>query len=373
MSTHRYSQLVTRAIDDFELDLTGLCVYTEAATGAYRVTAPLAALAGADQVYAIAKESRHGDRSDAISQTEKLAAAVGVRDRIQFVSRKRREHVGEADVITNSGFVRPIDATVVSWMKPTAVVPLMYETWEFRPEDVDIEACWRDGVPVLGTDEGDERVLTKEYVGPLVVKLALEEEIEVFQSNIVLVGSGPMAGHAVRGLEALGAVVTVVSREPRDPIIEDRQDARTLAGPHIHDRLSEADALVLVEHWEDAEIVGSHGDITASQLAQLNPSIVVIHVCGSVDGDDIASADVRCTPSDPARFGHMSFTLGYVGPKPIVKLQAAGLRVGQLMARGRNAGASPIETVEALQDDPIVDDFSEEFKSRRDFGRPGSQ
>ena len=43
---------------------------------------------------------------------------------------RRRPWSPEADVVTNSGHVRPIDAETVAWMKPTAVVPLMYEAWE---------------------------------------------------------------------------------------------------------------------------------------------------------------------------------------------------------------------------------------------------
>jgi hypothetical protein len=48
-------------------------------------------------------------------------------------------------VVTNSGHVRPIDEAMVALMKPTAVVPLMFEAWEAEAgrSDLDIPALRR--------------------------------------------------------------------------------------------------------------------------------------------------------------------------------------------------------------------------------------
>ncbi|WP_156952309.1 hypothetical protein [Bradyrhizobium sp. WSM1743] len=52
------------AIARMELDLSGLTVLTEAASGAYAVTAVLAGMAGAKHVYAFTKTGRHGTVAD---------------------------------------------------------------------------------------------------------------------------------------------------------------------------------------------------------------------------------------------------------------------------------------------------------------------
>ena len=68
------------------LDLSGLNVVTEAATGAFAVTAAIAALAGAE-VQAIAADSQYGSFDDARIATLSVAAACGVEPRVHVLPR----------------------------------------------------------------------------------------------------------------------------------------------------------------------------------------------------------------------------------------------------------------------------------------------
>ena len=77
-SLPRLRALMDRAIATTELDLSGLTVLTEAATGAYATTAVVAAMAGAARVYAFAKPSRHGSVADVEAEVLKLASFAGV-------------------------------------------------------------------------------------------------------------------------------------------------------------------------------------------------------------------------------------------------------------------------------------------------------
>jgi len=364
MSTHRIARLIERAVADFSLDFSGLTVYTEAATGAYATTAPIAAAAGADEVVAISADSPYGTAADAREQTVNIAEEIGCNGRIRFVSEKRKSDFRQVDVVTNTGFVRPIDDTVVSWLKPTATVPLMFEPWEFRDADIDIRACWRKGVPVLGTDESDDRVMTQHYLGSLAAKLLFEADIEVLNTRVAVVGSGQMAVYTVDYLRTYGADVVHVSPVENTPELEESRDRRRLNHPSAE--LSTLDAVVVVEHHDDYDILGDWDDISAAELAAVNPSIRVVHVCGALDTEAVAAADLSCLPSDPAPFGSMSYTTGYLGPRPVIDLHAAGLRVGELLARRRRAGDSVEEATDVVAAHSVAADFSEEFK--RDYG-----
>ena len=55
--------------------------------------------------------------------------------------------------MTNSCLVRPIDRELIAVLKPTVVIPLMWETWEFRSFDFDFNYCKERGIVVLGTNE----------------------------------------------------------------------------------------------------------------------------------------------------------------------------------------------------------------------------
>ena len=94
--------------------MRGRVVVTEAATGAYGVTPVLAALAGAREVHAVAGDSRFGTAEEAIASTENLAAAAGVGDRIELLTSKDAAPLEDADIVTNSGHLRPLDGPTVA-------------------------------------------------------------------------------------------------------------------------------------------------------------------------------------------------------------------------------------------------------------------
>src|SRR5919202_4722250 len=137
LDPRRLIRLMDAAIERCNLELSGLTVLTEAASGAYVVTSVLAAMAGAD-VYALAAGTAYASSERIRELTAELARLGKVVDRIQLVDGKDSDLVRTADIVTNSGQVRPIDAKMVTGMKPSAVVPLMYESWEYRQADVDL-------------------------------------------------------------------------------------------------------------------------------------------------------------------------------------------------------------------------------------------
>lgn len=122
-NTLRMVRLMREAIARVKLDLSGMVIVTEAATGAYAVTPVIAALAGAHRVYAMARSSKYGAFQEVVEQTQSLAELAGVQESIEVVNRITKRMIGQADIITNSGHVRPIDARKIGWMKSTAVIP----------------------------------------------------------------------------------------------------------------------------------------------------------------------------------------------------------------------------------------------------------
>src|SRR5512133_1180596 len=79
-------RLTRRAIADQQLELSGLRVLTEAAVGYGRVTAVIAAMAGAEAVFAIGRDTPQASRKAAEEQTLWLARLAGVHERIRFFS-----------------------------------------------------------------------------------------------------------------------------------------------------------------------------------------------------------------------------------------------------------------------------------------------
>ncbi|MCA9538994.1 MAG: hypothetical protein KC620_08895, partial [Myxococcales bacterium] len=205
MAEGRAERLIEAAIAAFELDLAGLTVFTEAATGPYAFVPVLAARAGA-RVFALATDSAFGAARQIADDTIGLARRFGVGERVSVVTERLHPALGECDVVTNTGPIRPIDAALIARLRPTAVVPLMWETWEWRPEEVDLAACRARDVLVLGTDESAPAVAFGGYLGALAIERLFAAGLEGYKSRVLLLGAG-LARPMAATLRAVGAEV----------------------------------------------------------------------------------------------------------------------------------------------------------------------
>lgn len=338
--------LIKNTIEQLQLDLSGLTVLTEAASGAYVCTPVIAVLAGADHVLAVTRDSQYASSETVIRLTRALESLCGIPNRVKIFTKRSLDLFAQADIVTNLGFVRPIDAEAVAVMKPTAVIPLMCETWEYRRRDVDLDACREKGIQVLGTNEDVEGLEVFDYSGVLCLKMLLDAQIEIHKSRIIVVSTDKFGKAITEYLKKSGAKVELF------PGIPNAQ------------RLRAADGLVIADYTRSDEILGSRGDMAASQLAEAAPFITVVPFCGLVDVQSLQSEGITVIPPRPVPSRRMAITLAGIGPRPIVELHTAGLKVGELMAQQRMKGLSRHEAELIALEDPIAQAFVEGFGSR---------
>jgi hypothetical protein len=306
------------AIDRCQLELTDRTVLTEAATGAYVVTPILAAMAGAN-VYALTLDTPYASADEIHSMSVELARTAAVTDRIQFIRSKDLRCVGAADIVTNSGHVRPIDAGMVATMKESAVVPLMYESWEYRRFDVDLDACRARGIVVAGTNERHPDVDTYSCLGAMAIRQLHDAGIAVSGSRIVLLCDNPFSQFITEALKGGGAEV-----------VEAHGLTAEVLAPYC-------DAVLLAMR----PFMGH--DFTATDARLLShkaPGAVLVQFWGDADHAALDAAKVPVWPREAPRPGHMGVLPSDLGPEPVVRLQAGGLKVGQVLLRGIS-NASP--------------------------------
>ena len=315
LDPRRLVGLMTEAVRRCALDLSGRVVLTEAASGAYVVTPILAALADASRVIAVTRDSRHGSAAHVTARTRAIAAAASVAERIEIHPRRSADALRAADIVTNSGHVRPLDARAVGHMRPGAAISLMYEAWELRPADVDLDACRRRGVRVGGVNEAHPAVDLLSFLGVMAVKLLTDAGVSVYRSRLLLLCDNPFASFIENGLVAVGARV---------------------------DKAAGLDKVSPDEGW-DAILVALRprrapvlGNADARRLARWAPGAVVAQYWGDVDRAALRAAGVPVWPPAAPAPGHMGILPSAVGPEPIVRLQAGGLKVGEVLARAGN-------------------------------------
>jgi hypothetical protein len=332
----RARALAARLTDVLGLDLSGLTVLTEAATGPYLWTPLLAARAGADRVIAVTRDSRYGRKEDVASATNAAARGWSVDVDVRF--ELDRDAVAAADIITNSGFVRPISREMISWMKASAVVPLMWETWELRDSDLDLAACRKRGIAVLGTDESAATHELYGYGGFLALKLLFELGLEGYKSRVILLGGGAGLGRPARELlDGLGIPVAWFADDEPGAAGYDRLAA------FVDEHVADYDALLVLEHRSSLKLLGEDGLLDPVELAAKQPALRIGIVSGNVDGERLRASGLRVEPDVIRELGFMSYQASDLGIRPVLELYAAGLKVGEELARARLAGMSVAE------------------------------
>jgi hypothetical protein len=344
----RLVKLVNESIAFIELDLTGLTILTEAASGPYVVTPVIAALAGADRVLALTKKSEHASIEEVTSQTRALEVLCNLDRSIEIFSNRTIDLFASADIITNLGFVRPINSEAIAAMKETAVIPLMCESWERREGDVDINACFKKKLPVLGTNEDSTGLDIFKYSGWLCLKLILSAQIEIHKNHILIVSRDKFGETIKNLLLKLDADVHLVSS------LRDIKD------------INKYDVLVVADYTREDYIIGPDGDIEVNYLTANAPSISIVQLCGRTDVDQLIAKGIAVYPGIDIESHRMVKTLSELGLKPVIELHTAGLKVGQAMASARLKGMSFTESIKyALANSPaqaIKDKLTNEAK-----------
>lgn len=327
------------AISAFELDLSGLTVLTEAASGHFVWTPLVAALAGARQVLAIAAGSRHGSVREVEATTMALARELGVDARVAVMTARDDARLGEVDVVTNLGFVRPLDRALLARLGRNAAVSLMCEPWELRSADVDIGACHDLGIPLLGTNEEDPRLSMFDYLPAIAEKLLAELQAPPAGARLAVLASGKFAGALRAGLRAAGATPEVFA----PPL---RRDDRAFEAS-----IAAADALIVADYpGTVGPLLGEGAAYTPADLAARNPDIRLVHIAGDLVREEVAAAGLRYAPEAFAPPGRMSVTAAVLGPEPVILLHGAGLKVGAALARARRRGLDADEAERAVLD-----------------------
>ncbi len=326
-------RLMADALARLKLDLRGLAVLTEAASDAYACTAVLAAMAGARWVYAYARDTRYGSCGDLARQTVALARAAGVVDRVEIVTSSPHGVAFEAQIVTNSGALRPIEAEVIGRLPPDAVIALMHEAWQFRPGDLDLAACLARQLPVVAVNQRHADVDLFAYVGDLAARQLHDAGFAIRGCRIGVICDNAFCLDICRTLERLDG--SVWHADSPEALPAERFDAILVAmNPHDRPAIDSEGIRRLVDRQGPVPIVQFWGDVDRPMLARLG---------------------ARIWPPEAPAPRHMGILFPALGPEALIRRQAGGLRAAELVYRGGAPAAMPGGLAELVR--PTVFEF----------------
>lgn len=322
------------AIDRLNLDLSGKIVLTEAATGAYIVTPVLAALAGAE-VYAFTRNTRYGTVNEVRGKTEELLAQFGNSElNVKVIDEITPEIIAKSDIITNAGHLRPLDSAKLQYAKTGAVIPLMYEAWEWRDADLDMEQCRRMGITVGATNERHPDVDVFNYLGDMALKMIFDAGLCPYKNRFVLICNndfGPFIAKVLSKVcEALAVCDTRDNRSKYEGLdidwIGDFPDVR------IPGEYKGSEAVIFTAYPFDKSWIGDESmPIPVRKIKEAAPEAVLLRYAGDID-ESYCSTQVSVYPAH-VHSGHMGILPSAIGNDPIIRLQSGGLKVAELLLK----------------------------------------
>ena len=300
---------IKKSIDKFNLNLKGKVVLTEACNGIYSCTAIIADFSGAKRVYALAKETKYGNFYD-IENNFKEYFENNLKNNILII--KSLDEINEKiDIVTNSGFLRPINKKYLPFLNNESVISLMYEPWEFRESDIDIALMNKNKIKIYGTNEHDVRLKTMDYIGLTVLYHLLDYKISYFSNKKILI---------------LG---NYEFTEPIERVlIENHYKVKVVNKYDCEFKDYDYDVFVVAEHKNKQLLIGPNKAYINKFM--LDEKSKVIHICGNVD---FKSVKFEYKPQSPASFGYMSYRTDFIDDMALIDLQTSSLKVAEGMIK----------------------------------------
>lgn len=316
--------------NEFKLNLEGLNILTEAATYNYSVTSVIAALGGAKAVFAIAKDSIYGTIKDILNHVLFLASYLKVQDKIKIIQSINDIDLRNINVVTNSGFVRPIDKNIINKLESGNLILLMYEPWEFRDIDIDLQLCKEKKISVWGINESNRKLNIFYYLGYAVLDILLNNHILPFISKILLIGFPLMIGKIYKILRLNNyKVFKVVDYNFK---IDEKF-------------LSKFDSIIVAENIRNNLIIGNSKD-SFINVKYIKNDCFVLHIAGNVD---FSKVDFKYFPININKFPYMSIRADYLSYKILSRLQFANFKVAQGFFLAKKMGLSVFERKQFIE------------------------
>lgn len=333
MNDQDLKKSIKKAVQELDLDLTGRVVLTEAASGPYCVTPLIAGLAGAE-VYAVGKSTSYGTAAEVFSELNLKLKSYEL-DLVRLTEWLSPEIIHHADIITNSGHLRPLDEEKLQHVKPGCVVALMYEAWELRESDLDLEFCKKQKIPVAAVNERHPAVGVFEYLGDMAAELIRKAGMNVRHNSFVLICNNEFGPYIARTLVKLGARIGVIDKPRNRPQYGDGVEWLTDRLEDLKDQsFRNCGAVIFTAYPFDQIWIADNARIPVDQLKKQFPNAVLLRFAGDVDTRALERSGIKYFPQ-VVKSGHMGILPSDIGYEPVIRLQAGGLKAAQALLENK--------------------------------------
>ena len=301
-------------IKELNLSLKNKVILTECSSSYYKYLPIIASLSGAKKVYSFSRDNSYGKAENFAKEGESIARRHNLKN-ISFSTKMfNPSQLSSVDIITNSGALRPLNSKFLQFFKEGTCISLMYEKWEFRDGEIDLEFCKKNSIKVGGIFENHPKLKVFERVGHLILKMIFEANLEIYSQNFFVYSNDDFGRQIYKSLKSNNAGTVTVSDNFRNLYTKDIT----------------YDVIILSSYHENKSF-NSPSFFNISKIKKTNPNVEIVHLFGKVDYKKIRDQGVEIHPDKNGLNQIMSRNLAYLGYKVFIDLMIGGLKVGQLL------------------------------------------
>ncbi len=316
-SIEYFKEIAEKAFDYFKPNLKGQVIYTEAASGLYSILPAYVLMSGASVVLE-SKDNKYGSKFDAIKQVDNYINHLGCKNSVRHANDDFELH--DVTVALNTGNTRPFDRRKLEKMERLKGISLMWEPWEIRKEEIDVNYCMKNGIAIFGTNENHPYLSTFYMLGLSITKYLIDKGLSPFFDRFLFYGCEKFLGK-IKEMSIF-----------KYPEFVNRLDLSLDIGKY--------NAIVILENETSRFLFDSEmSEHNVDSIIHKNPSIKFVHICGNLRESD--KKLLTDHGSDKwAKYGYMSVDAAYISAKAAIDLLIAGLKVAEDILNNRETGIS---------------------------------
>lgn len=319
---------ILNIINELELNLKDKIILTEAATGAYVVTPIIAALAGA-KVIALTRNTKYGTVEEVKNQTNTIVQLFHENLDIQIVEELTSEILKDVDIITNSGHLRPLNSNILQHVKKGAVISYMYEAWEYREGDLDLEYCSKNDIKVVATNEKHPNIDVFNYLGELAVRLIHDAGKCLYKNKFIIISNNDFGYHIANTVIKLCDKIGVIDiEENKNKYPQNIDWIGNFPEIEIPESYKDTEAIIFTAYPFENTWIKEDGELKINSIKNLsNP--IILRFAGHLDTQYLDKNNIEYYPKE-VKAGHMGVLLSEIGNDSVIRLQAGGLKVAEM-------------------------------------------
>jgi len=317
LKNSKYFKLIKQNIMAFNLNLKNYNILLPASPKEPALVAVIAAMAGAENIYVKTNKPP-------IKETIIKAASEFGFENIKCVDIPTPEVLSKINTVVKGGDLNKIESEFVNQLNKKAVITLLPDNLDFSDtENIDLEACNKAKIPVIGIDPEDKNLNLYKYFSHIMLKRCYEAGLDVYKTRILLIGHGNLLESSLQLLKAAGSIVYSCNIQ------------RPLDRDFLIKRLPELDAIIVMDYPQTSkQVIGSKGFISISDIVDLCPNIKILHFSGKLEENSLNLGKIKYFPSKITQ-NSINLNILELGENALLETATACLKVADNLIKSR--------------------------------------